>query len=229
MKWFILALAILLIIIIIISITKLKVYIRYDHFNDDDHLKIEFRAFFGLIKYKREIPLIKIDDNSPSIVVKQKKGTKEETEQKETMQFGAEDLLDSLHDMKTLLESIVSLNRIVKKFLKKVTIQTFEWHTTFGVGDAAATGMLTGAFWAIKGSIIGIISHFMKLSTMPSMSINPQFQFALSQTSISCIFYFRIGHAMLAGIKLLKYWKGGRPNFRTKPFSALSNNKTKSL
>ncbi|MEH7390390.1 DUF2953 domain-containing protein [Bacillus sp. JJ1474] len=229
MKWILIALAILVIIFIIILITKLKVYFHYNHHNDDDHLKIEFRAWFGLIRYKIELPLIKIDDNSPTIVVKQKKGTKDQSNKKDTRQYDADDLLNSFHDMKELLRKVVSFNKIIRKFLRKVTIQKMEWHTAFGIGDAAYTGMLTGAFWGIKGGIIGIVSHFMRLKTIPSLSITPQFQFALSKTSISCIIYFRIGHAMLAGIKLLKYWKGGRPNFKAKPLSALSNNKTKSI
>ena len=65
--------------------TKLKVYINYFHFQDDDSLKIEFKALFGLIKYKLNVPLIKVDDNSPTIVVKGEiqSGTKEETKKKE--------------------------------------------------------------------------------------------------------------------------------------------------
>lgn len=204
-------------------------YLYFNHLNDDDHLKIEFKAWFGLIRYKIELPLIKFDDNSPTVVVKQKTGTKEEAVNKDTKQYGAEDLLDSLHDMRELLQKVISLHKIVKKFLSKITIQKLDWHTTFGIGNAAYTGMLTGAFWAIKGSIIGVVSHYMKLKSYPNLSITPQFQFALSQTSISCIFYFRIGHAMLAGIKLIKYWKGGKPNFKSKQLSALSDNKTKSI
>lgn len=229
MKWILIALAILVLIFILILITKVKVYLYFNHFNDDDHLKIEFKAWFGLIRYKIELPLIKIDDNSPTIVVKQKTGTDEEEINKDTKQFGAEDLLSSFHDMKELLQKVISLHKIVKKFLRKVTIQKMEWNTTFGLGDAAYTGMLTGAFWAVKGSLIGVVSHYMKLKSYPILSITPQFQFALSQTSISCIFYFRIGHAMLAGIKLIKYWKGGKPDFKSKRLSALSDNKTKSI
>ncbi|KAB2338838.1 DUF2953 domain-containing protein [Cytobacillus depressus] len=229
MKWVLIAIIIFVIIFITILFSKLKVYFRYDHLNDDDHIKVEFRAWFGLIRYKIEMPLIKIDDNSPTVVVKQEKSMKQESVNKDTKQFGAQDLLNYFHDVKAILHSVVSLNRIIKKFLRKVTIRQFDWHTSFGLGDAAYTGMFTGAFWAMKGSIIGVISHFMKLKTPPNLSITPQFQFALSQTSISCIFYFRIGHAMLAGIKLMKYWKGGRTIFRTKSLSALSNNKTKSM
>ncbi len=48
---------------------------------------------------------------------------------------------------------------------------------------------------------------------MPNLSVTPHFQFAILQTQLTCIFQFRIGHAILAGLKLIKFWKGGRPQF----------------
>ncbi|WP_328160414.1 DUF2953 domain-containing protein [Cytobacillus praedii] len=231
LKWLLITLIVLILLIISVILTKVKILLYYYHNNDNDHLKIEFKAWFGLIKYKKEIPLIKIDDNSPTIVTKEKKtlGPLEGTEKKDTKQYSATDLMNSIQDTKELLTHVVSLHRIVKNFLNKISIKEFSWHTMVGIGDAAYTGMLTGAFWALKGSVIGLISHYMKLKAAPTMSITPQFQFAVSQTVISCIFQFRIGHAMVAGIKLIKYWKGGMASFKTKPLSALSNDKTKTV
>ena len=211
--------------------TKLNIILYYFHNNDNDHLKVELKAWFGLIKYKMELPLIKIDDNSPTIVTKKEKtaGSQESPEKTETKQYSADDLLNSLQDTKELLTHVISLHRIVRTFVKKISIKKFEWQTLVGVGDAAITGMLTGAIWAIKGSIIGLLSHYTKLKVEPNIMVIPQFQFAVSQTVISCMFQFRIGHAMVAGIKLIKYWKGGKAKFKTKPLSALSNDKTKSV
>ena len=68
-------------LIVSIFLTKLKVSIHYFHFQDDDSLKIECKAWLGLIKYKLNIPLIKVDDNSPTIVIKEEvqSDTTEET------------------------------------------------------------------------------------------------------------------------------------------------------
>lgn len=211
--------------------TKIKVYINYQHHNDDDHLKIQFKVWFGLIKFKREFPLIKIDDNSPTIVVKQKNPeTKQDSsEQKNKKQFSYEDLLNNLRNMKELITSVVSLHIIVQKFLKKIAVKKLEWHTVIGIGDAASTGMIAGAIWTVKGGLVGLISHFLKLQAVPNITITPQFQHAVSQIAFSCMIQFRIGHAMLAGIKILKYWKGGKPRFRNKPLSALNEGKTKSV
>ncbi len=77
-------------------------------------------------------------------------------------------------------------------------------------------GMISGALWTLKGSIVGLLSHYLKLRQMPNLSVTPHFQFVILQTRLTCIFQLRIGHAILAGLKLLKFWKGGRPNLHSK-------------
>jgi len=225
LKWILIVCILLFFLIVSIFLTKLKVSIHYFHFQDDDSLKIECKAWLGLIKYRLNVPLIKVDDNSPTIVIKGEvhSGAKEETRKKNTIQYSAEDLLNSLRDMKAILEHVVSFHRILRRFLKKVNVAQVEWHSTMGVGDAAITGMLTGALWAIKGSIIGMLSHYFRLLDNPNVSVQPQFQMAISQTSFKCMLQFRIGHAIIAGIKLLKFWKGGRPHFKSKSLSGLSS------
>ena len=206
----------LFLVLIFLCFLKLTIHIRYYHKKDNDDLKIELRALFGLIKYKKTIPLIKIDENSPTLVMKEKtelQGKQETVE--ETKQFSASDLLIFLSNSKELLNHVVQFHRIVRSFLAKLTIKHIEWSSIVGLGDAAHTGMISGAIWAVKGSIIGIISNYMKLKDMPKINIYPQFQGMASETLFSCMIQFRIGHAMMAGIKLVKYWKDGFPKFKT--------------
>ena len=104
-----------------------------------------------------------------------------------------------------------------------------EWHSVIGVGNAALTGTLTGALWSVKGGVLGVISNYMRLKDMPNLSITPSFQKAYSQTQLSCMIQFRIGYAMVAGLKLVKFWKGGKPKFKTKPLSFISKDKSNTL
>lgn len=226
-----LAILLFILLVIIILITKVKIFLDYFHGNDNDHLKVTVKAWGGLLKYKVDIPVIKIDDNSPTLIAEKKiQSGPGETETKEkTSQMDKNDFLTSLSDFRHLLAHIVGFHKIVRGFLAKVTVRNIEWHTMVGVGDAAATGVLTGAFWAVKGGIIGIISSYMKLKEMPIMSITPSFQYAVSITSFKCMFQVRVGHAILAGIKMVKYWKGGWPEFKTKPLNALSGDKTNTV
>jgi hypothetical protein len=207
----------------LIIFTKLSIYISYYHYKDDDDLKIELRAWFGLIKYKIKIPLIKVDDDSPSIVVE----NESETGEKKVGQLTADGMLYHMKNYKEILRHVVQLHSIVRKFCKKVSVKQFDWHSVVGVGDAAYTGMMTGAIWAVKGSIIGILSHYFRVIDIPRILVTPDFNQAITQTRLICIFQFRIGNAMLVGIKLLKFWKGGRPNLKSK--TMMSNEKTKSV
>jgi hypothetical protein len=233
MWWVILgaAAAIILLLLIILLLSKLTVLFSFYHGQDNDHVSIKFRAWFGLIRYNIQVPLIKIDDDSPSLVVEEKveAGPKEEKKQEDRKKFTPEDFLDGLKDAEELIRHVFGLHSIIRGFLRKVAVRRIEWHTLAGIGDAAHTAVLAGAIWSAKGGLIGILSHYMRMMDMPILSVTPHFQAAVSQTRFSCMFQFRIGQAMLAGIKLIKYWKGGMPDFRTKPLSVLSDNKTKSV
>lgn len=194
-------------------------------------MKIKFRAWFGLIRYTIDIPLIKIDEDSPTIVTEEetKTGKNDKVKSEKRSQFSGEDLLNGFKDMEKLLKHVVAIHRIIRKFLKKISVRQFEWHTVIGGGEASLTGMLTGAIWAVKGTIVGIISCYFRLKVNPKLSVQPHFQLPVSQTSFQCMLVFRIGHAMFAGIKLIKYWKGGRPQFKSKLLSSLSLEKSNTV
>ena len=231
MKWLFLLLLVLIALFIIIILTNVKIHIDFYHGKDNDHLSIMLKAWGGLIKYKKEVPVIKLDDDSPAVVVeeKSKMGPTEETMHTEENSFEKEDLANSLNDTKALLEHIFGLHILIRKLLRKVKIKKFEWHTRVGIGDAASTAILCGAIWSAKGAILGLLSHYMMLTVRPVLTVTPNFQQFASQIQLKCIFQIRVGHAIWTGMKLLKYWKGGIPKFKTKPLSVLSGNKTNSI
>ena len=220
-------LLLLSLLFLLIIFTKLTVTLDLNHIGDNDQFKIKFRAWFGLLRYTINIPLVKIDKDEPKLIVKQeqKMGSEKadnkvkEIEDKVT----PEDALNGLSDIKEITQHIVGMHKIIRKFLRKIRIKKLEWHSQFGIGDAAHTGLLTGAAWAIKGGVIGLLSQYMKLQTTPVVTITPEFNQFCSRTILKCIFQFRIGQAILAGIQFIKYWKGGRPKLKSKPFSFFSN------
>ncbi|MBT2697783.1 DUF2953 domain-containing protein [Bacillus sp. ISL-40] len=230
MFWVLLILSILLLLFILILFTKLTILINYYHHNDNDDLKIKLKIWFGLIKYTINVPLIKVDDNSPSIVVKSntKMGdSARESNKQDTNHITTDEVDTNLSNAKKLLNHVFGLHRIVRKFFRKVTMKGLEWNTLIGLGDAAHTGTITGAIWAFKGSIIGLLSHYFKLKEMPKITVTPHFQAAVIQTRFTCIIQFRIGYAILAGLKLFRFWKGGFPHFKKK--TNFANDKTKSV
>ncbi|MGP7818440.1 DUF2953 domain-containing protein [Niallia sp. 01092] len=206
---------IILFLLILLFLMKLTVNVQYYHAKDNDDLSIEIRVLFGLIKYKKKIPLIKIDNNSPTMVVKEETEINDSEDNKKIKQFSAEDLLNILSNTKELLQHVTNFNRIMRYFFSKVTVKNIEWHTIVGLGDAAQTGTIAGALWGVKGAIIGILSHHMKMKNIPKITINPQFQLRQSETLFKCMFQFRLGNAIVAGIKIVKFWKGGFPKFKS--------------
>ncbi|MGJ7912835.1 DUF2953 domain-containing protein [Neobacillus sp. LXY-1] len=225
MVWLLITLLAFVLLVLVMVLTKLTVLIHYQHYNDNDNLTIEFRIWFGLIKYKKNIPLIKIDDDSPSIVVKSDSNLNKDDEK--VQQISNKEVTGYWQRTHELLDRIFNLNLIIKKLLKKVMIKQLEWETFIGVGDAAHTGIAVGALWAAKGGIVGLLSKFLNLTVMPQLSITPHFQAAVIQTQLKCMFQFRIGHAILAGLKLIKFWRGEKK--RSKNNANLSNEKIKSI
>ncbi|WP_231893410.1 DUF2953 domain-containing protein [Rossellomorea aquimaris] len=221
------AIGLILFIFILILITKITITLSLYHGNDNDHFKVKMRAWYGLIKYTIDIPLVKLDDDGPNIVVEEesKKGDESNPSKKKTSKITPSEFINSLHDTKEMIVHVQSFHHIIRKFTKKVKLDKVQWKTLFGTGDAASTGTLTGIIWGMKGSIVGILSGYMKLQSMPHLEVIPTFQKAIIQTQFSCIIQFRIGNAILVGLKILRYWRGGKGEFKTKPLSTFSEEK----
>lgn len=231
MKWVFIILLIIFLLFILLFYSSLKIHIQYYHEKDNDQLTIKFLGLYGLFRYKINVPVIKIDKDSPSIVTKKKveqgKGGNNHNVDKE--KFTPEDLIKTITDMKNLVHHVVDLySTIVRKFLKKITVTKLQWDSTIGVGNAAYTGMAAGALWAAKGGLIGLITHFMNVPEIPKITVNPHFQKVITQTSFTCMIQFRVGNAILAGIAMIKHWRGGMPKFHSKALSKLNPLKEKS-
>jgi hypothetical protein len=229
MKWILLIVLIILAILFLIIISKLKVLVQINHSPKNQDIKIRLSTWFGLFRYTIHIPLLKLDDDSPSVVVKheEKSNLKKENVKDKKKKFTPKEIIQAIQDAGSILEHVVNFHKIIKKFLQKVSITKIEWDTVFGIGDAAQTGIFVGVGWSVKGCILGIVSQYMNLKAQPKISITPLFQQLYSETKIECIFHFRVGNAMLAGIRLVKYWKGGLPKFKSSPLSMLSGSNSK--
>ncbi|WP_096156867.1 MULTISPECIES: DUF2953 domain-containing protein [Bacillus] len=222
MWWIIIGLFFLLIFIIIL-LTKITVQINFHHEQDNDQLTVQLRAWFGLIRYTIDVPLVKVNKNTGSVVVKEKTKMSGSSNNKEKdKDYSPKDIFYSIRDTYELVRHVVGMHEIARRFLSRVEIKQFEWHSNLGVGDAAYTGVLTGFAWSVKGGIIGFMSQYTRLQAQPFISVTPYFQQKASQTLFKCMIRFQIGNAMLAGIRTVKYWKGGRPKFKTQPLAMFS-------
>ncbi|MGE7600877.1 DUF2953 domain-containing protein [Peribacillus sp. NPDC097675] len=227
MKWLLIIMAILLVVLLLLIFTKIKVHFSYKRVQKDDLIHMKMTAWFGLLHYTLKVPVIKKDDKSAALIVEKEKGMTDESKKESIEKVTAEDFLNGLSDIRTLIHHIVNLHRIIRNFLGKVQVKEFAWHSVVGTKNAAQTGILTGNCWALKGTIIGLLTTYLDFRIMPAYTITPDFYRRQAQTSFTCILEFRIGQAILTGIKLLRYWKGGKVSFKSKTLAKFTGDSNK--
>jgi len=96
---------------------------------------------------------------------------------------------------------------IVRYLARKTWVESFSWETTVGTGDAAATALTYGTFWALKGSLFALLSQQARLrrGVVPRIKVQPDFLRARFATDFRCIFVTRLGHIMTAANIL--FWR----------------------
>lgn len=195
-SWWLILLLLFIVVLFIVMVTKIRIIIAFHHFQSENQLKITMKVWFGLLKFTFRIPQ-----------AKQAGESSKEEDKKASQDEDKSSPFDKDGSPQQLLTKIPGLYRIVKQFLSHVTIHQFEWHTEIGTGDAANTGMISGLVWSLKGNMIALMSHYMRLITKPTIHVAPSFQSLMLTTRLECIFSFRVGYAIGAGLKIAKHWK----------------------
>lgn len=219
MKWILLLVGVLG---FIIFFTTVKIKIQYKRAKENDHIHIEAGIWFGVITFKFDIPMLQIQSLFHGVKVEEKVApapAKAPKAQKAKFRFTIRDFFRYLHRLYKLRIHVHDFNQIAKKTLKKIRCEQIEWYTRIGVGDAAATGVVTGVVWGVKSTLVGVLSHYLTLRTVPRMNVVPAYRGEDLDTRFSCILRFRIGHAIIAGTRILfKLRKGREGLWQNTPF-----------
>lgn len=202
---------IVLLLLLVIASTQVTVNIVYNRKGKYDHLSLEFFAWFRLIKIKYELPQIKLQTEGiePHLVgtVTKKLPTKHtKTKKKITL----EKIKRWKRKYERILKRVGNLKPIMVNMLRHVYCEHLEWHTILGAGEANTTGTLTGLVWGLKNVFIGAICQYVTLRTVPRTSIQPVWNEAKVQTEVRCILRFRVGYAIVAGVRILLNLRKGR-------------------
>lgn len=213
--WISAIILLLIINIIIVILTRLFFTVTYLHKTDGDYLSIELR-FWKWIRIKKEIPLVAIDKEELSIKTKEKTEVGKDNKGSESKSYTPEEFVSQFERFKDLLQRVVGLHSIMKRFLSKVHIEKLLWDTQVGTSEASTTGMACGGVWAIKGCIVGLLASLTQLDVKPEMYVTPYFQQKHTQTRLECMFYFRFGQAIFAVFLLVRHTHGRVPKWRKK-------------
>lgn len=191
-----------LIFFTILLMTTLRIQIMAKRKEKDDRIHVKVTAWFGLISLEYQMSTLELARDYSGLL------TKTEISTSKTIEEGRSTL--SLNELKSMQKQLIRLlkrvrhvNRIIKAFARQVHVDKLVWRSAIGNDDAAATGTLAGLVWGIKSCMIGLLSSFVTMSAMPKLDVQPLFNEKRLETEFEGMFRFRIGHAMLAGIRIL--------------------------
>lgn len=217
MGWWLLAL--IIVVFVCLWLTTVRIEVQYHRTGENDRIFLVFSAWYQLIRYPLEIPVMKVkaSEEGAKLVAKVENEGAEHSESDKSID--ATDMKRVFNKYRELVDKIHDFQPILRNFTRHVFCERLEWSTVLGIGEAAGTGTLTGLVYSIKSMIVGMFSHYISLRTIPRISVNPAWNNTIIRTQFHCILRFRVGHAIWAGIRLLwKTWKGRERKWQSTPF-----------
>lgn len=182
-------------------LTTLYITVHVIKKGKNDKLRFKLKAWFGLIHIRAEVPILQILESGARIQVEGESTQKKLI--KKQKKFTFQDFWSIQYKAQLWLKNVINLQKIAKQFLKTIRLEKLNWHTAIGTGDAAETGVLTGAGWGIKSTILGFVSQYITLRSIPNIHVQPHFQETKVESEFLCMIRFRIGHIIIAGIRML--------------------------
>jgi len=210
MIWFLVA---LLILFILIYFSTVRIKIEYKRKKENDMIHIEVKIWFGLITLRYQIPMLQVRSLFDGVKVERKvdpmAGNTKPVGRKKFW-LTPSIIQRYFQKIRLLRIRVHDLNEIAKKTMKYFICENLQWNTRVGVGDAAATGVVTGLVWGIKTTFLGMVFHFITLKTIPQINVVPAFRSETVDTHFHCILRFKIGHAIIAGTRIMLNLRKGR-------------------
>ncbi|MGY4689217.1 DUF2953 domain-containing protein [Salibacterium sp. K-3] len=207
MDWMIGATAVLFILCFLTVVTPVTVRLHFQYAQKKQDILM--RVSFWHIFYKKiDLPVLSLEEETGSIVAKEKTGTNlgeaREKERKETPQ----ELQSQWQALSVWLRHLDDMRPLFFSFLNKWKIKRFSWKTRFGTGDAAWTGLLSGLSWSVKQTAAGLLSAVMQMTCRPEVDVSPDFQNRQFETELTCMVTVRLGHAIITGIRVMTHVRG---------------------
>lgn len=202
---------VLVLFFLLILFSNLHIELRAKRKGSDDYIRIRLNMWFGLIRFQKEYSFL---DLSKQLSVEYRTTTEVKSSPiaEDQSAFSLSELPQLNRKLKRFLQRVHHLKRIMKFFLGRVYVQKIVWHTGIGSGEAAETGTLTGLVWGMKTSLIGLLSTQVILQSTPDLYVQPYFNEKKFETEFEGMFRFRIGYAILAGIRILLNLRKRRDN-----------------
>ena len=197
----------ILILLICICAMKVNVIVNYALINQKQSLTLIIKIF-SLKIYTYNMPQNKAE-------VKTEREATAVANESKSKKLNFLTLLIAFQKIKEWETYILRFHKLIRPKFKNVTVHKFQWNTECGLGDAAITAQAIGYLWTAKSMLAGLLSVYLTVPALPELRVAPIYQHQLTQTQFNCMFSFRIGHAIRAGISVLLHWRK-RPISKTR-------------
>lgn len=215
--------SIVLVVVLLVLMSDIELKLRIDREGERDRWKLNIRWLYGLVRYTMKIPALKWKGNQLEVHEKQINDRSQQVLNETNPKINRDVLMTGYHKITRLIRNTFEFSRWLKKTLRHIRCRELYWLTSIGAGEAVETATLTGLAWSLKGSIIGYVSKYITLQVQPRLAIEPYYNQTTFATELSCIFKFRTGYAILAGLLLMVRVlriKGGMKTWRNTLFKA---------
>ncbi|MCJ7839718.1 DUF2953 domain-containing protein [Lederbergia sp. NSJ-179] len=194
MQWLVVfILCFFIFIIIFIFVLLLTIQMSISTILSLSNIKIRIKAsiFFGLLHFQ------KVFDLSDLLSI--------QIDETEDQDF--KDLPSFLHDLANFPQNFKPFQKILARFLNKIKIKQFEWRTTIGLGDAADTGVASGAIWSLKGTLVSWVRNYLSFYQKPLLDVQPNYQQMTFESTCQCMMQIKVGNAIWTAYRLARQWK----------------------
>ena len=182
----------------------MPIHVKMEAKRDDqcDSVVIRLHTLYGLLKLKTEIPFINLTIVDNKLVVKYKTRIKSGKTNRLLQYFNKMITPREMKNVFNLFKEGYRYKKAFRYLISKTSVNGFKLSLTFGVGDAALTGMLAGICWILVGSILSVLFSYIDTRT-ERISINPAFDKPAFKLELGCIIHVKLGHIISTGIRML--------------------------
>lgn len=173
--------------------------------NKDDFLTVSVETFYSLLRLKLEVPVLRQDnvlDLELEAELKTGEGRLLREEEKRIS------VLDVLEQVRKIFAYLLRHRRqfwfMARLLARAVTVEKFSLHIAGGTRDAALTGVMSGLYWTVTGTLAALAGRWLKLRSRPQFYMAPDFgqQPAVAICADTTVSLY-IGHFVLLGVMLL--------------------------
>ncbi len=197
------------IIVLLITNTKMELLVVRNG-DKNDYIAITLK-FLYFITIKQEIPMVDIANRGGQLMLRFRAENLAGTSADKNGNITFDEIKRIFDKFHEIIKRLHNVKGKIKDILGGFHVVHFQWYTKVGIKDAAILAPVIGGIWTVKGLILNYAFYLLPLCASPSVHVDPDYQENFYKTQLHCIFQFKVGYAIYAGVRFLYlYMKGVR-------------------